>query len=193
MWNDSNTQNDEQNIMFKSQCSHMWLQKSILSHVTTLTFVVTCDYIDFFLANVTVNHNVHNFTIIVHGYLFHSCLINVVNYNGHWQCHPITLVQILAVKFLEQLFLFGRFDYWTGTDWPLQEMIPHQTCLLLVVCQFLFLDMTSPSSGETMGFEDNCQSRTSEFVFSLLLLFLLHEHLLESWVKPGGDTFFCIK
>ena len=81
MWNDSNTQNDEQNIMFKSQCSHMWLQKSILSHVTTLTFVVTCDYIDFFLANVTVNHNVHTFTIIVHGYLFHSCLINVVNYN----------------------------------------------------------------------------------------------------------------
>ena len=82
LWNDSNTQNDEQNIMFKSQCSHMWLQKSILSHVTTLTFVVTCDYIDFFLANVTVNHNVHTFTIIVHGYLFHSCLINVVNYNG---------------------------------------------------------------------------------------------------------------
>jgi diphthamide synthase (EF-2-diphthine--ammonia ligase) len=50
--------------------------------VTTLTFVVTCDYIDFFLANVTVNHNVHTFTIIVHGYLFHSFLINVVNYNG---------------------------------------------------------------------------------------------------------------
>ena len=46
-----------------------------------LTFVVTCDYIDFFLANVTVNHNVHTYTIIVHGYLFHSCLINVVNYN----------------------------------------------------------------------------------------------------------------
>ena len=55
---------------------------SILSHVTTLTFVVTCDYIDFFLANVTVNHNVHTFTIIVHGYLFHSFLINVVNYNA---------------------------------------------------------------------------------------------------------------
>ena len=49
--------------------------------MTTLTFVVTCDYIDFFLANVTVNHNVHTFTIIVHGYLFHSFLINVVNYN----------------------------------------------------------------------------------------------------------------
>ena len=45
-------------------------QKSILSHVTTLTFVVTCDYIDFFLANVTVNHNVHTFTIIVHTWLF---------------------------------------------------------------------------------------------------------------------------
>ena len=51
--------------------------------VTTLTFVVTCDYIDFFLANLTVNHNVHTFTIIVHGYLFHSFLINVVNYNVH--------------------------------------------------------------------------------------------------------------
>ena len=84
MWNDSNTQNNEQNIMFKSQCSHMWLQKSILSHVTILTFVVTCDYIDFFLANVTVNHNVQTFTIIVHGYLFHSCLINVINYNVHF-------------------------------------------------------------------------------------------------------------
>ena len=61
--------------MFKSQCSHMGLQKSILSHVTTLTFVVTFDYIDFFLENVTVKHNVHTFTIIVHGYLFHSFLI----------------------------------------------------------------------------------------------------------------------
>ena len=94
LWNDSSTQNDEQNIMFKSQCSHMWLQKSILSHVTTLTFVVTCDYIDFFLANVTVNHNVHTFTIIVHGYLLHSFLTNVVNYND-W-CSWCKIIKVLG-------------------------------------------------------------------------------------------------
>ena len=51
--------------------------------MTTKVNALTCDYIDFFLANVTVNHNVHTFTIIVHGYLFHSFLINVVNYNVH--------------------------------------------------------------------------------------------------------------
>ena len=91
--------------MFKSQYSHMWLQKSILSHVTTLTFVVTCDYIDFFLANVTVNHNVHTFTIILHGYLFHSFLINVVNYNERilWGGH-VSIV-FSTSQMLEKVFL----------------------------------------------------------------------------------------
>ena len=67
--------------------------------MTTLTF---------FLANVTVNHNVHTFTIIVHGYLFHSFLINVVNYNGNfaalkitdkiWLCHIMHTNQVIKVK-----------------------------------------------------------------------------------------------
>ena len=128
MWNDSNTQNDEQNIMFKSQCSHMWLQKSILSHVTTLTFVVTCDYIDFFLANVTVNHNVHTFTIIVHGYLFHSFLINVVNYNAHCNRWMGTdLLRIFSPHYSDMLFrcfltkmlwILCRLKNW-GLPWPL--------------------------------------------------------------------------
>ena len=107
--------------MFKSQCSHMWLQKSILSHVTTLTFVVTCDYIDFFLANVTVNHNVHTFTIIVHGYLFHSFLINVLNYNEicrerkysqlakvKWLIYQLI---VLAVNAMRQIIII-RWRYW---------------------------------------------------------------------------------
>ena len=119
--------------MFKSQCSHMCQQKSILSHVTTLTFVVTCDYkttltfvvtcdyIDFFLANVTVNHNVHTFTIIVHGYLFHSLLINVVNYNEFWgfktQCttksvemsyyvDPLPNLKSLNLQFRQEIKIF---------------------------------------------------------------------------------------
>mgnify|MGYP006228273447 CR=1 FL=1 len=57
--------------------------------MTTKVNTLTCDYTDFFLANVTVNHNVHTFTIIVHGYLFHSFLINVLNYNVH--CFTLSL------------------------------------------------------------------------------------------------------
>ena len=42
-----------------------------------MTFVVTCDYIDFFMQI----HNVHSFTLIVHEDLLSSFLINIVNYN----------------------------------------------------------------------------------------------------------------